>query len=230
MGDDISVLNPTRSALVDQSGSGAERNPRRSSAFDRGADDAEQLATQKTGIVQVSAVIPQASQFSMIAQRSLSDGNQFRFAGAAARHGEHQDRLFGQLVRLAMLCSLYIGTQPFVVTDLDVTTVVIERANPIKAMVATEARASIAVDNVEEQLILDFPRLGGERVPASPVAPCDKRRSCREQAVKTPSVHPSTHSGRTGIGVLKVKKFPLMLSLACPELSRRIEACKTDFG
>ncbi len=115
-------------------------------------------------------MIPETGELAMIPPRRRRDRNQLGLAGAAAGHREHRHRFRGQDIRFAVLDALYIRSEALVVADLDLAAILAERMNRIEMMLAPEPRSPIATDDIEKPSILNFCRLGGEALPARPLA------------------------------------------------------------
>src|SRR6266550_3542798 len=116
------------------------------------------------------AVIPKSGELAMIPATGLGQGNQFGFARAAAGHGEHQNRLYCQRIRLAVLRAVDVRTQTLVVADGDLHAIIAESTNRVEPVIAAEARGTIPFDEIEQQVILAFLRLGSQILPARPLA------------------------------------------------------------
>ncbi len=121
--------------------------------------DAEQLAAEKIGMVQESAVIPEPGKLAMVALGcSCRDGNQLRLAGAAAGHREHQrwapqSRTFAS----PFWATLDVSAQTFVVADFHLFAILVEIANRVEMMIAAEACGAIALDDIEQAVAPEFP-------------------------------------------------------------------------
>ena len=93
--------------------------------------------------------------------------------------------------------TLDVSAQTFVVANFHLFAIVVEVADGVEMMIAAEACCAIALDDIEQQSLLGFPRIFSEIVPSAPLPAGYEGRGFEYEAHDRLSVYFDLFGGET---------------------------------